>query len=74
MGLSIDSEQDLYDKRSEYQKKEQEYSQDIVNNGQNLADMYKSQIDAIETWADKSIEAYQDYIDVVQEALDAERD
>lgn len=36
--------------------------------------MYEAQIESISDWADSAIEAYNDYIDVVKEALDAERD
>lgn len=74
LDLGIDSEQDLYNKREEYQKKEQGYVKKISDNKQNLVDMYDVQIDKVEEWADSAVEAYQDYIDVVQEALDAERD
>lgn len=74
LGLSIDSEQDLYDRKAEFQKKEQDYQKNIIDNQQAIADMYESQIDAIEEWANEAVGAYQDYIDVVKEALDAERD
>lgn len=74
LGLGIDSEQDLYDKREEYQKKEQEYAKNIQDNQQAIVDMYETQIDAVEEWTNEAIEAYHDYIDVVKEALDAERD
>ena len=72
--LGIDSEQDLYDKRAEYQKEEQEYTQNIINNQQAIVDGYESQIDKIEDYTSKLVDSYNDYIDVVKEALDAERD
>ncbi len=39
-----------------------------------LIELNEARIDAIESGIEKEIEAYEDYIDVVKEALDAERD
>lgn len=72
--LGIDSEQELYDKRRELLDQQYEIRQSMSDTQQSVKDMYESQIDAVEEWANEATEAYQDYIDVVKEALDAERD
>ena len=72
--LGIDSEQDLYDARDKLIDQQYKYQKGISDTQQSVADMYESQIDAVEEWTNEAIEAYQDYIDVVSEALDAERD
>ena len=72
--LGIDSEQELFDKREELINQQYDYKTAINDTQQSVVDMYEAQIGAVEEWADKAIDAYNDYIDVVKEALDAERD
>lgn len=72
--MGIDSEQEYYDKLTELQEKQRDYTKTISDSEQSVVEMYESQIDAIEEYTDELIESYNDYIDVVKEALDAERD
>ena len=72
--MGIDSEQELYDKVQEWSDKQQTYLQGISDTEQAVIGMYESQIDAIEENNDKLVEAYNDYIESVKRALDAERD
>lgn len=72
--LGIDSEQELYDKTQELIDQQYSYAQAINDTENSVKDAYNAQIDAIEGWADEAIDAYNDYISVVRESLDAERD
>ena len=70
----FDSEQEYYDKLTELIEKQHDYSKSISDSEQAVVGMYESQIDAIEEWSNKAVDAYKDYIDVVKESIDAERD
>lgn len=70
----LDSEQELYEKRQELLEQQQDYVVAIKDSEQAVKDMYESQIDAVEEYTEKMIDSYNDYIDVVREALDAEKD
>ena len=72
--LGIDSEAELYERQRELIDQQKEYRVAISDTEISVKDMYESQIDAIEEWANTAIDAYNDYIDVVTEALSAERD
>ena len=72
--LSIDSEQDWYDAAEKAEEKYDEWNQKVIETRYNIKDLYEQQIDAVEEYTSTLVENYQDYIDVVKEALDSERD
>ena len=72
--FSINSEQEYYDMLQKLRDEQAKYLKQISDTEQSVVDMYESQIEKIQEWSDKLVESYNDYIDVVKEALDAERD
>ena len=70
----IDSEQEYYDKLTELNELQREYTKGIHESEQSVVEMYEDQIDAIEDYTSELVDSYNDYIDVVKEALDAEKD
>jgi hypothetical protein len=71
---AINSEQEYYDRLAELNDLQRKYTKGVHESEQSVVEMYENQIDAVEDWANKAIDAYNDYIDVVRESLDAERD
>ncbi len=72
--LSIDSEQDWYEAAEKAEEKYDEWNQKVIETRYNIKDLYEQQIDSVEEYTSTLVENYQDYIDVVKEALDSERD
>ena len=71
--LGIHSEQEYYDKTQELINQQYDFAESISNTEQSIADMYESNIDAVEEYTQTLVDSYNDYIDNVKEALDAER-
>lgn len=72
--LSIDSEQDWYEAAEKAEEKYDEWNQKVIETKYNIKDLYEQQIDSVEEYTSTLVENYRDYIDVVKEALDSERD
>lgn len=72
--FSIDSEEEYYEMLQKLRDEQAEYLKQINDTEQSVVGMYEQQIDAIQEWSDKLVDSYNDYIDLVKEALDAERD
>ena len=72
--LGIHSEQELYDKTEGLISQQYDFAASISDTEQEIVGMYESSIDAVEEYTETLIDGYNDYIDSVKEALDAERD
>ena len=72
--LGIHSEQEYYDKVEGLTNQQYDYMSSISDTEQSIVGMYESGIDAVEEYTETLIDGYNDYIDSVKEALDAERD
>ena len=70
----IHSEQEYYDYLKKLTDEQYNYASSVSDTQQEIADMYESSINAAEEYITTLVEGYQDYIDVVKESLDAERD
>jgi hypothetical protein len=70
----INSEQEYYDYLQKLTDEQYNYASSVSDTEQDIAGMWESQVDAVEEYFGTLIESYNDYIDSVKEALDAERD
>jgi len=70
----IHSEQEYYDYLQKLTDEQYNYASSVSDTEQDIAGMWESQVDAVEEYFGTLIESYQDYIENVKEALDAERD